>query len=147
MKTWFRPAATSSWCIPNGCPGAGDRLNALWTYGVETGKMSRQRFVQVCCTDPAKLNGIYPRKGTIDVGADADLTLWDPSYRGTITVETNPTGIEYNILEGMEQKGRADTVLLRGAVMVENAKFVGEHGFGQFIPGKPYGLAYDLLNR
>lgn len=131
--------------IPNGCPGAGDRLNILWTYGVETGKITRQRMVDIFATAPAKLNGIFPRKGTIDVGVDADIVLFNPSYRGTITLETNPTGVEYNIFEGLEQKGRAETVLLRGRVVVENNKFVGEAGYGQFIPGKPFGLAYDLL--
>lgn len=131
--------------IPNGCPGAGDRLNALWTYGVETGRMSRQKFVDVCCTQPAKLNGLYPRKGTIAVGSDADLVVFDPTYRGTITLETNPTGVEYNVFEGMEQKGRAETVLLRGKVVVDQAKYVGTPGEGKFIPGRPFGMAYDLL--
>lgn len=133
--------------IPNGCPGAGDRLNILWTYGVETGRMTRQRLVEVYATAPAKLVGIYPRKGTIDVGVDADLVIFDPDYRGTITVESNPTGVEYNIFEGLEQKGCTETVLLRGKVVVDHKKFVGEPGYGQFIPGKPYGLAYDLLKR
>ena len=148
--------------VPNGCPGAGDRMNALWTYGVAAGRMTRQKFVDVCCTTPAKLNGIYPRKGTIQVGADADLVLFDPDYKGTITLETNPTGVEYNVFEGLEQIGRADTVLLRGSVVVEHGKYLGEvtevvadgityqgctSGNGKFIPGKPYGLGYDLLKR
>ena len=148
--------------VPNGCPGAGDRMNALWTYGVAAGRMTRQKFVDVCCTTPAKLNGIYPRKGTIQVGADADLVLFDPDYKGTITLETNPTGVEYNVLEGLEQIGRADTVLLRGSVVVENGRYLGEvtevvadgityqgctSANGKFIPGKPYGLGYDLLKR
>ena len=136
--------------VPNGCPGAGDRMNALWTYGVAAGRMTRQKFVDVCCTTPAKLNGIYPRKGTIQVGADADLVLFDPDYKGTITLETNPTGVEYNVFEGLEQIGRADTVLLRGSVVVENGRYLGEvtevvadgityqgctSGNGKFIPG------------
>ena len=118
--------------------------------------------MDVCCTTPAKLNGIYPRKGTIQVGADADLVLFDPDYKGTITLETNPTGVEYNVFEGLEQIGRADTVLLRGSVVVENGRYLGEvtevvadgityqgctSGNGKFIPGKPYGLGYDLLKR
>lgn len=131
--------------VPNGCPGAGDRLYALWTYGVATGRMTRQRFVDVCSTTPAKLNGLYPRKGTIQVGSDADLILFDPDYRGKITLESNPTGIEYNVFEGLDQIGRAETVLLRGKVVVDQAKYVGTPGEGKFIPGKPYGLGYDLL--
>lgn len=131
--------------VPNGCPGAGDRLNALWTYGVAAGRMTRQRFVDVCSTTPAKLNGLYPRKGTIQVGSDADLILFDPDYRGKITLKTNPTGIEYNVFEGLDQIGRAETVLLRGKIVVDQARYVGTPGEGKFIPGKPYGLGYDLL--
>lgn len=133
--------------IPNGAPGAGDRLNALWTYGVAAGRMTPEKFVEVCSTIPAKMNGLYPRKGAIQVGSDADLVLFDPDYHGTITLETNPTGIEYNVYEGMSQIGRAETVLLRGKVVVENAKYVGTPGEGKFIPGKPYGLGYDLLKK
>ena len=133
--------------VPNGCPGAGDRLYALWTFGVATGRITRQKFVEICSATPAKMNGLYPRKGTIQVGADADLVLFDPNYHGTITLQTNPTGIEYNVFEGLEQIGRAETVLLRGKVVVEQGKYVGTPGEGKFIPGKPYGLAYDLLEK
>ena len=148
--------------IPNGSPSAGDRLNAMWTYGVATGRMTRQKFVDVCCTLPAKMNGIYPQKGTIEVGSDADLVIFDPDFTRTISLETNPTGVDYNVFEGMEQKGRAETVLLRGNVVVEEGKYLGEvkemvvdgvtylgavGGIGKFIPGKPYGLGYDLLKK
>lgn len=133
--------------IPNGCPSAGDRLNILWTYGVAAGRMSRQKLVDVYATQPAKLNGIFPLKGTIDVGVDADIVIFDPDYKGVITVETNPTGVEYNIFEGMEQVGKPDTVLLRGKIVVEQGKYVGTPGEGRFVPGKPYGLAYESLTR
>lgn len=132
--------------IPNGCPGTGDRMQMLWTYGVETGKISKKRFVEVFATNPAKLCGIYPRKGTIAVGSDADIVLYDPSYRGKVSLETNPSGVEYNICEGKDQIGRAEVVLLRGEMVVRDNKFIGELGYGQFIPGKPYGMAYDRLN-
>lgn len=131
--------------IPNGCPGAGDRLNALWTYGVAKGKMTKQKLVDVYATQPAKLNGIFPQKGTIDIGSDGDLVIFDPEYKGTITLESNPTGVDYNIFEGMEQIGRADTVILRGEVVVEGGEYLDKPVMGKFIPGKPYGLAYDLL--
>lgn len=131
--------------IPNGCPSAGDRMNVLWTYGVDAGKLMRQKLVDVACTQPAKMNGLYPRKGTIEVGSDADLVLFDPNYEGTFSLATNPTGIDYNIYEGMEQKGRPNTVLLRGKVVVDNGKYVGTPGEGRFIPGKPYGMGYDML--
>lgn len=131
--------------IPNGSPGSGDRLNILWTYGVVPGRISKQKMVEISATTPAKLCGIYPQKGTIEVGSDADIVIFDPGYKGTFSVETNPTGVEYNAYEGMEQIGRPETVLLRGNVVVESAKFVGKLGSGKFVPGKPYGLAYDLL--
>ena len=115
----------------------------LWTYGVETGKITKQRFVEIFAANPAKLCGIYPRKGTICVGADADIVLYNPSYRGKVSLETNPSGVEYNICEGLDQIGRAETVLLRGKVVVQENKFVGELGYGQFIPGEPYGMAYQ----
>ena len=106
------------------------------------------------------MNGIYPQKGAIAVGSDADIVVFDPDYRGTITVDTNPTGVAYNIFEGLEQIGRADTVLLRGKTMVEGGKYLGElkdvvvdgvtyhgcaSGEGRFVPGKPYGSGYELL--
>ncbi len=131
--------------IPNGSPGSGDRLNVLWTYGVVPGKISKQKLVEISATTPAKLCGIYPQKGAIEVGSDADVVIFDPDFKGTFSVETNPTGVEYNTYEGMEQIGRPETVFLRGNVVVENGKFVGELGSGRFVPGKPYGLAYDLL--
>jgi dihydropyrimidinase len=133
--------------IPNGSPTAGDRLHMLWTYGVEKGKMSRQKLVEVYATTPAKLCGIFPRKGTIDVGSDADIVIYNPNYRGKVSIETNPSGVEYNVFEGLDQIGRVETVLLRGKVVVDKNQYVGTPGEGQFIPGEPYGLAYDLLEK
>ncbi|MCI8399061.1 MAG: dihydropyrimidinase [Oscillibacter sp.] len=131
--------------IPNGSPGSGDRLNVLWTYGVAAGRITRRKLVEIFAATPARLCGIYPQKGDIAVGSDADLVIFDPGYEGTFSVETNPTGVEYNAYEGMAQRGRPETVLLRGTVVVEAAKFVGTPGSGRFVPGKPYGMAYDLL--
>lgn len=107
-------------------------------------KITRQKLVDVYATLPAKLNGIFPQKGTIDIGTDGDLVIFDPEYRGTVTVESNPTGVEYNVYEGCEQIGRADTVILRGEVVVENGEYLDKPVFGKFVPGKPYGLAYEL---
>lgn len=133
--------------IPNGCPSSGDRMQMLWTAGVATGKMTKQKYVEVACTTPAKLCGLYPQKGTIQVGSDADIVLFDPDYEGVVTNEDNPTGIEYNIFEGMKQVGRVDKVFLRGKKIVENHKYIGNPGEGKFIKGKPFGLAYDLLKK
>lgn len=131
--------------IINGSPGAGDRLQLLWTYGVEKGRISRSKLVELYSTMPAKLCGLYPQKGAIEVGSDADIVLYNPRYRGEFSLKTNPTGLDFNTFEGMDQIGRAETVLLRGNVVVENNNFVAKIGCGKFIPAKPYGLAYDLL--
>ena len=132
--------------IPNGSPGAGDRLHMVWTEGVCTGKLSRQKFVDVIATQPAKINGIYPRKGTLAVGSDADIVIFDPRYEGVIRLADNPNGVDYNLYEGRRQSGRVETVLLRGQVVVENAKFVGRYGQGQFIPASMYASGYENRN-
>lgn len=129
--------------IPNGAPGAADRLNMIWTYGVAKNRITRQKFVDLCSTLPAKINGIYPRKGTISVGSDADIVIFDPEYRGTIRLEDNPNGIDYNIYEGREQIGRPEVVLLRGIVVLDDAKFVGKLGQGKFLSSQPYAYCYE----
>lgn len=131
--------------VPNGAPGAGDRLNMVWTNGVAKGRISKTKFVEICATNPAKINGIYPRKGHIGIGSDADLVIFDPQYKGVVRQRDNPNGIDYNIFEGREQIGRPETVLLRGKVVVENARFTGKKGQGTFIKAKPYGACYRGL--
>lgn len=131
--------------IPNGAPAIGDRLQILWTYGVEKGNLSKSRLVDVYATTPAKTVGIYPKKGTIQVGSDADLVIYDPSWRGVVTNEESPSGIDYNSFEGMEQIGRVDTVFLRGEKVVEKHRYIGTPGKGQFVPAKPFGLAYQIM--
>ena len=128
--------------IPNGAPGAADRLSMLWTEGVMKGKISRQKFVSVFATEPAKINGIYPRKGTLEIGSDADIVIFDPDFRGKIHLADNPNGVDYNVYEGRDVEGRADTVLLRGRTVVEGGKFTGELGQGRFIPAQAYGSCY-----
>ena len=128
--------------IPNGCPGVQDRLAVLYTYGVLPGKLSLQRLVDVYSTAPAKFNGLYPRKGSIAVGSDADIVVFDPDYRGKFGVETSLHGVDFNSYEGMEQKGRPEKVFLRGKLTVDGGKFTGKLGQGKFIEREPYGLAY-----
>jgi dihydropyrimidinase len=128
--------------IPNGAPGVENRLAVLYTYGVLTGKLSLQRLVDVFATAPAKFYGLYPRKGSITAGADADIVVFDPDYSSTFSVQTSLQGVDYNSYEGLEQRGRADTVFLRGKLSVENGRFVGDLGQGKFTEREPYGLAY-----
>lgn len=129
--------------IPPGSPGVQDRLFMIWTYGVETGKISRKKFVDVCCTTPAKVCGIYPQKGEIAVGSDADIVIFDPNYRGTVKLEDSLSGSDYCTYDGYEIKGMAEKVYLRGNLVAENNKFIGELGNGQQVMSKPFALSYD----
>lgn len=129
--------------IQNGAPGMQNRLYMLWTQGVEKGKITRQQFVELGCTNPAKVCGLYPQKGSIMAGADADIVIYNPNVEGTIKFEDNYEGIDYDSYEGFERKGICEKVYLRGSLMAENGKFVGEKGTGKWLKQKPYGLAYD----
>lgn len=129
--------------IPNGCPGVQDRLVMLWTYGVETGRISKEKLVDLYATTPAKICGIYPQKGTLSVGSDADIVIFDPSFEGEISVENSYHGSDYSPFESMKQKGRPEKVFLRGNLVAEDGKYLGQKGQGKYIKMKPYGLCYD----
>jgi dihydropyrimidinase len=128
--------------IPNGAPGVENRLAILYTYGVVPGKLSLQRMVDVFATAPAKFYGMFPRKGTIAVGSDADIVVFDPEYKGTISVKTAKQGVDYSTYEGFEEQGRPEKVFLRGDLIVDGGKYVGRPGQGTFIKREPYGYAY-----
>ena len=129
--------------IPNGAPGLENRFGLMWTYGVEEGRISRQQFVNLVSTTPAKNNGLAHCKGHIGVGYDADIVLYDPNGEFTISNEISLQGVDYNLFEGMKQKGRVDKVFLRGDLIVDDGKYIGHKGQGRFIKGKPYGLCYE----
>jgi len=131
--------------IPNGAPAIGDRINLMWTFGVAEKRISRSKLVDLCCTQPAKAVGLYPKKGTLTVGSDADILIYDPDWEGVITNEEFPSGIDFNAFEGFKQIGRVDTVFLRGNKMVEGHRYVGPRGIGEFVPAKPYGLAFERM--
>ena len=128
--------------IPNGAPSLQNRLNILWTYGVEECRISRSRLVDLFATMPAKINGLT-RKGQLAVGFDGDVVVFDPAYAGVIQAANNLEGVDYCPFEGFQQKGRAETVFLRGKKVVEKGKYIGEKGQGQFVPGAPFGAAYE----
>lgn len=128
--------------IPNGTPGVENRLAILYTYGVLKGKLTLQRMVDTFATAPAKFFGMYPRKGSIVVGGDADIVVFDPTYEGKISVETSLHGVDYSAYEGFDEKGRAEKVFLRGNLVADGGKFVGQLGQGQFIERQPFGLAF-----
>jgi len=119
--------------IPNGGPGIEHRLSLVYSGGVHGGKFSANRFVQLVSTAPAKLFGLYPRKGTIAVGSDADLVIFDANEQQTISVATHHMRVDYSMFEGTRVKGVTKTVLSRGNVIIDNGKFVGRVGAGQFL--------------
>ena len=119
--------------IPNGIPAIEDRVNLMYTYGVSRGGLSLNRFVDALSTKPAKLFGLYPRKGAVEVGSDADLVIYDPSYRGHISASTSHMNTDYSAFEGWELDGRPEVVTVRGQVAAENGQFVGEPGRGQLL--------------
>jgi dihydropyrimidinase len=123
--------------IPNGIPGIEDRVNLLYTYGVKRGRLGMDRLVDAASTRPAKTFGLFPRKGTIAVGSDADVVVYDPSYRGTISAKSQHTNNDYNAFEGMEIEGRPVVVTVRGKVQVRDGKFVGERGRGRLLKREP----------
>jgi len=127
--------------IPNGCPGVENRLAILYTYGVLARKLSLPRMVDVFATAPAKFFGLYPQKGGLAPGSDADLVIFDPDYRARISALNS--GLDYSPFEGFEQKGRAETVFLRGKLTVTDGKFTGQRGQGKFLRRAPYGMAYE----
>lgn len=119
--------------IPNGLPSVEDRVNLLYTYGVKRGKIDLHTFVDAASTNAAKLFGLFPRKGTIALGSDADLVVYDPTYRGKISAATHHMATDYNPYEGWDIEGRANLVTVRGKVQVRDGEFVGEVGHGEFL--------------
>jgi dihydropyrimidinase len=126
--------------IPNGCPGIEERMMLLFTHGVRTGKISLNRWVELTSTNPARLFGCYPRKGCVAPGADADLVIWDPEARRTLSAATQHQNLDYTLYEGWEVTGAPRTVLSRGRVLVDDGKWQGEAGAGQFVHRRPFGL-------
>jgi dihydropyrimidinase len=123
--------------IPNGIPSLEDRVNLLYTYGVGRDKLELTRFVDVASTQAAKIFGLYPRKGAIEVGSDADLVVFDPNYRGTISARTHHINVDYNAFEGLAIEGRPSVVTVRGEVHVRDGNFVGSPARGQFLKRTP----------
>ncbi|HET9409767.1 MAG TPA: dihydropyrimidinase [Candidatus Sulfotelmatobacter sp.] len=124
--------------IPNGGPGVEHRLSLIYSGGVAQGRFSINRFVQLVSTAPAKLFGLYPRKGTIAVGSDADLVIFNPTRKHTISAKTHHMRVDYSMFEGIEVTGMPDVVMSRGQVVVENDQFHGRAGAGNFIKRAEY---------
>jgi dihydropyrimidinase len=119
--------------VPNGLPGVEDRVDLLHDGGVVGGRMTRERWVEVISTAPAKLFGMYPQKGAVAVGSDADLVVYDPGRKRTISAKTHHMNVDYSCYEGRSVKGGSDVVLSRGTVIVRDGKFTGRKGHGKFV--------------
>jgi dihydropyrimidinase len=119
--------------IPNGHPAIENRMELLFSEGVHKGRITMNKFVEVACTNPAKIFGMFPRKGTISVGSDADLVILDPNEKHTLSANTHHMNVDYSGYEGWEVTGKVKTVLLRGEVAIENNECKLEKGYGQFI--------------
>jgi len=123
--------------IPNGIPSVQDRVHLLYTHGVANGRIDLHRFVQVASTAAAHLFGLFPRKGTIQPGADADLVVFDPNHRGVISAKTQEMNVDYSAFEGWPIQGRVETVAVRGKVQVRDGKFVGAQNHGRMLKREP----------
>jgi len=119
--------------IPNGGPGVEHRMSLIYSGGVAGGRFSVSRFVELVSTTPAKLFGLYPRKGTIAVGSDADLVIFDPNRKHTISAKTHHMRVDYSMFEGIQVTGMPDIVLSHGKVVVDHDKFLGKPGQGEFL--------------
>lgn len=123
--------------IPNGIPSLEDRVNLVYTHGVDQGKIDLNTFVSAAATQAAKLFGLYPQKGAIQLGSDADLVVYDPNYRGKISAKTQQMNSDYSAFEGWDITGRPSVVTVRGEVQVRDGEFVGTIGRGQLLKREP----------
>jgi dihydropyrimidinase len=128
--------------IPNGGPGIENRLQLIHQYGVSSGKLSLNRFVEIVSTAPARIFGLYPQKGEIAPGSDADLVIWDPNAVYTISAKTHHMRVDYSMFEGFECRGNARTVLSRGEVIVDGNRFLGKPGRGRYLKRAARGGAW-----
>jgi dihydropyrimidinase len=119
--------------IPNGLPGIQDRMPVLWTHGVNTGKITANQFVAYMSTNPSKIFGLYPRKGALLEGSDADIVIWDPQKKVKYGLAHSHQRTDYNLYEGWELTGYPEKVFLRGKVIVDGQKWLGKPGAGKFL--------------
>ena len=131
--------------IPNGTGGVENRLEVLWHHGVRTGKLTMNEFVKVTSTNAAQIFNIYPRKGSVSVGADADIVVWDPEASKTISAKTHKQNVDYNIFEGMTVIGCASHTISQGKVVFADGELNVERGAGRYVDRPPYASYYEAL--
>lgn len=132
--------------IPNGTGGVEDRMGVLWHHGVNTGKLTMNEFVAVTSANAAKIFNIYPRKGSISIGADADIILWDPEMTRTISIKTHHQQVDFNIFEGMEVKGANTVTISQGNIVYKDGELRTVKGAGRYINRPAFASYYDALN-
>jgi dihydropyrimidinase len=132
--------------IPNGTGGVENRLEVLWHHGVRTGKLTMNEFVRITSTNTAQIFNIYPRKGSVSVGADADMVVWDPEASKTISAKTHKQNVDYNIFEGMTVTGCASHTISRGKVVFADGELNVERGAGRYVDRPAYASYYEALS-
>ncbi|KKX30296.1 dihydropyrimidinase [Rhizobium sp. LC145] len=132
--------------IPNGTGGLEDRMPMLWTYGVATGRITMNEFVAVTSTNIAKILNVYPKKGAILVGADADIVVWDPKRSKTISAKSQQSAIDYNVFEGKRVTGLPRFTLTRGVVAIEESTVKTREGHGEFVRREPFQAVNKALS-
>ena len=133
--------------IPNGTGGIEDRMGVLWHHGVRTGRLTPSQFVAVTSTNTARIFNIWPKKGTLQPGADADIVVWDPDKTRTISAETHHQNIDFNIYEGMEITGNAAVTLSRGRVVWKDDQLFTERGTGRYVDRPPFAFYWDAQEK
>jgi len=133
--------------IPNGTAGVEDRMSVLWHHGVGTGRLTPQEFVAATSTNAAKIFNIYPRKGAIQIGADADIVIWDAQASRTISAKTHHQNIDTNIFEGMQVKGLATHTFSRGALAWKDGDLRAVEGSGQYVKRPAFPASFDALSK
>ncbi|MCF6195823.1 MAG: amidohydrolase family protein, partial [Emcibacter sp.] len=133
--------------IPNGTGGVEDRLSILWTYGVGTGKLTMEEFVAVTSTNTAKIFNIYPRKGAVRAGADADIVVWDPAARKTISAKTHKQNVDFNIFEGREVTGLASHTISGGILRYKDGEVMAEKGTGRYVKRPAFQPMFKALEK
>ena len=133
--------------IPNGTAGVEDRMHVLWHHGVNTGRLTPNEFVNITSTNCARIFNIYPRKGSISVGADADLAVWDPEKERTISKDTHHQNIDFNVFEGMTCRGINVTTISQGNVVYHDGEVRTVKGAGRYIDRPTFAPYFDAVNK
>jgi dihydropyrimidinase len=133
--------------IPNGCGGVEERLAVLWHEGVNSGRLTANEFVAVTSTNAARIFNLYPRKGLVAAGADADLVVWDPSASKTLSVKTQKSKVDYNIFEGRTVCGIAAATISQGRLVCTQGELRTARGAGRYLKREPFGANFDAVKR